>query len=335
MMVPGARNLITDVAGLLVGNAQDADLKSGTTVLLGATPFTASYAVMGGAPGTRDTDLLEPDKSVPSVDALVLSGGSAFGLDAASGVVAELRAQGRGFSLGSLHVPLVPAAILADLLNGGNKAWHDNPYPDLGARAFATATDEFDLGSVGAGTGALTGNLKGGLGSASLVLDSGATVGALVAVNPIGSVTTPGGRHFWAAPFELNGEFGGLGPDPSHGLGYAITAKKPGAMSALGNTTIAIVATDASLDKAAAKRLAVAAHDGIGRATLPAHMPMDGDLVFAAATAQRKAAVDAREMAFLCHAGAMCLSRAIARAVYLATPAEGDILPCWRDLNSA
>ena len=334
-MGPGARNLITDVAGLMVGNAQDEDLKSGSTVLLGTAPFTASYAVMGGAPGTRDTDLLEPDKSVQSVDALVLSGGSAFGLDAASGVVAGLRAQGRGFSLGALHVPLVPTAILADLLNGGQKNWQDNPYPELGARALAGARDDFDLGSVGAGTGALTGTLKGGLGSASLVLDSGVTVGALVAVNPIGNVTTPGARHFWAAPFELNQEFGGLGPDPLSGLGYTITSKKPAAMSALGNTTIAIVATDATLDKAAAKRLAVAAHDGIGRATLPAHMPMDGDLVFSAATAQKKAMVDDREMAFLCHAGAMCLSRAIARAVYLATPSDGDILPCWRDLNPA
>jgi L-aminopeptidase/D-esterase-like protein len=285
MMVPGARNLITDVEGLMVGNSEDTKLKSGSTVLVGAAPFTASYAVMGGAPGTRDTDLLEPDKSVQAVDALVLLGGSAFGLDAASGVVAGLSAQGRGFLLGALHVPLVPAAILADLLNGGNKNWQVNPYPSLGARAFEAAANNFNLGNVGAGTGALTGTLKGGLGSTSLVLDSGATVGALVAVNPIGNVTTPSGRHFWAAPFELNQEFGGLGPDPSKGLGYAITAKKLGAMSVLGNTTIAIVATDVALDKAAAKRLAVAAHDGIGRATLPAHMPMDGDLVFAAATA--------------------------------------------------
>ena len=335
MMGPGARNLITDVAGLRVGNAQDLELKSGSTVLLGAVPFTASYAVMGGAPGTRDTDLLEPDKSVQTIDALVLSGGSAFGLDAASGVVSGLRAQGRGFPLGDLRVPLVPAAVLADLRNGGAKNWHHNPYPDLGARALAAASVGFELGSVGAGLGALTGTLKGGLGSASLVLDSGATVGALVAVNPIGNVTTPGGRHFWAAPFELNGEFGGLGPDPSAGLGYAIKSQKPGALSALSNTTIAIVATDAALDKAAVKRLAVAAHDGIGRATIPAHMPMDGDLVFAAATRRRVGAVTDQEMAFLCHAGAMCLTRAIARAVYLATPAAGDVLPCWRDLNAA
>ena len=160
-MGPGARNLITDVAGLMVGNAQDEDLKSGSTVLLGTAPFTASYAVMGGAPGTRDTDLLEPDKSVQSVDALVLSGGSAFGLDAASGVVTGLRAQGRGFSLGALHVPLVPTAILADLLNGGQKNWQDNPYPELGARALAGARDDFDLGSVGVGTGALTGTRSG------------------------------------------------------------------------------------------------------------------------------------------------------------------------------
>ena len=217
-MKTGLKNLITDVEGLVVGNAQNEKLKSGVSVLIGEAPFTASVDVMGGAPGTRDTDLLAPDKSVEKVDGFVLSGGSAFGLDAASGVVSALREKGRGFAVGSALVPLVPAAILFDLENGGDKNWQENPYPALGREAFYAAGADFDLGSVGAGTGALTARHKGGLGSASLVLDSGITIGALVAVNPFGSVTTPDEAHFWAAPFEIDNEFGGRGVDPRTSL---------------------------------------------------------------------------------------------------------------------
>ena len=332
-MIPGPRNLITDVPGLLVGNAEDAALKSGATVLTALAPFTASVQVMGGAPGSRETDLLAPDKSVARIDALVLSGGSAFGLDACSGVVDALRARGRGFRIADAVIPLVPGAILFDLLNGGDKAWAENPYRALGRAAFEAAGADFALGSAGAGTGALTATLKGGLGSASLVLDSGITVGALVAANPMGSVTTPGERHFWAAPFEIDGEFGGLGPDPASGLGRALESRKMRAMQARtperANTTIAIVATDAALGKAQCQRLATAAHDGIGRATVPAHAPGDGDLVFALATDAKSLAEPERDLALICHAAALCLSRAIARAVYLARPAPGDLLPCW------
>jgi L-aminopeptidase/D-esterase-like protein len=335
-MQPGPRNLITDIAGLRVGNAQDARLKSGTTVLTADAPFTASYAVMGGAPGSRETDLLEPDKSAPAVDALVLSGGSAFGLAAADGVMAGLRAAGRGFAVGPARIPLVPAAILFDLINNGDKDWDDNPYPALGRAALDAASADFALGSVGAGTGAMTAMLKGGLGSASLVLPTGHTVGALVGVNPMGSVTTPGERHFWAAPFEIGDEFGGLGPDPRGGLGRAFQSRKHEIMhgSVRGNTTIAIVATDAALTKTQAKRMAVAAHDGIGRATLPAHAPFDGDLVFAAATGGIPGPVEGPALALIGHAAALCLSRAIARAVYHATPAADDMLPCWSTLNA-
>ena len=332
-MIPGPRNLITDVPGLLVGNAEDAALKSGATVLTALAPFTASVQVMGGAPGSRETDLLAPDKSVARIDALVLSGGSAFGLDACSGVMDALRARGRGFRIADAVIPLVPGAILFDLLNGGDKAWAENPYRALGRAAFEGAGADFALGSAGAGTGALTATLKGGLGSASLVLDSGITVGALVAANPMGSVTTPGERHFWAAPFEIDGEFGGLGPDPASGLGRALESRKMRAMQARtperANTTIAIVATDAALGKAQCQRLATAAHDGIGRATVPAHAPGDGDLVFALATDAKPLAEPERDLALICHAAALCLSRAIARAVYLARPAPGDLLPCW------
>lgn len=339
LMTPGPKNLITDIPGLLVGNAEDAALKSGVTVLTADAPFTASVHVMGGAPGTRETDLLAPDKSVAAVDALVLSGGSAFGLDACGGVTAGLRAAGRGFAVGPATVPIVPGAILFDLLNGGDKDWDENPYPALGRRALAAAAPDFALGSAGAGTGALTATLKGGLGSASLVLEDGTTVGALVAANPMGSATTPTDRHFWAAPFEIDGEYGGAGPDPEPGLGRSLNSRKLAAMMALGqaadqqdraNTTIAIVATDAALTKAQCQRVAIVAHDGIGRAILPAHMPGDGDLVFSAATGARAlTGHPERALAQIAHAASLCLSRAIARAVFLARPAPGDLLPCW------
>ncbi len=334
-MTPGPRNLITDVPGLRVGNAQDGTLKSGTTVLTADAAFTASVHVMGGAPGTRETDLLAPDKSVTRVDAIALSGGSAFGLDACSGVSDALRVQGRGFPVGETVVPIVPGAILFDLLNGGDKEWEENPYRALGRRAFDNAGGDFVLGTAGAGTGALAAMHKGGLGSASLVLDNGITVGALVAANPLGSVTTPGERHFWAAPFEIGDEFGGLGPDPNAGLGRPPPSRKAQAMRGdpeKTNTTIAIVATDAALSKPQCQRVAVAAHDGIARAVLPAHTPGDGDLVFGVSTGARALSTDA-ELGMIGHAASICLARAIARAVYLATPAQGDLLPCWSVLH--
>ncbi|MFT6676833.1 MAG: D-aminopeptidase [Sulfitobacter sp.] len=329
-MKTGPKNLITDVPGLLVGNAQDEQLKSGSTVVTAAAPFVASVQVMGGAPGTRETDLLAPDKSVDAVDALVLSGGSAYGLDACSGVVDGLRACGRGFQVRDAVIPLVPGAILFDLLNGGAKDWAENPYRALGRAAFEEASADFELGSVGAGTGALSAMVKGGLGSASLVLPDGSIVGALVAANPVGAITTPGDRHFYAAPFEMGTEFGGLGCDPASGLGLNMDSRKMRAMSARENTTIAIVATDAKLSKAACQRIATAAHDGIGRATVPAHTPHDGDLVFALSTGTGPEG----DSLLIGHAASLCLARAIARAAYEATPAEGDLLPCWRTLNA-
>jgi L-aminopeptidase/D-esterase-like protein len=331
-MKPGPKNLITDVPGLRVGNAQDDRIKTGTTVLLADDPFTASVHVMGGAPGTRETDLLAPDKSVAAVDALVLSGGSAYGLDACSGVVDGLRKAGRGFRVGDATIPLVPGAIIFDLLNGGEKDWDDNPYRAIGRAALDAAGVDFGLGTVGAGTGALSAMVKGGLGSASLQLPDGTMVGALVAANPVGAVTTPGDRHFYAAPFEVNGEFGGLGPDPATGLGMSLESRKAAARSPRENTTIAIVATDATLTKAQCQRMAVAAHDGIGRATVPAHTPHDGDLVFALSTGARE--VDQMALTLIGHAASLCLARAIARAIYHATPAPGDLLPCWSDLNA-
>lgn len=324
-MRPGPRNLITDVPGLRVGNADDAVLRSGSTVLVADAPFTAAVHVMGGAPGTRETDLLAPDRLVQQVDALVLSGGSAFGLDAASGVSDGLRALGRGYAVGTQKVPIVPAAILFDLLNGGAKDWVDNPYRALGRQALAAAAAEFAIGSAGAGYGATTHGLKGGLGSASAVLANGVTVGALVAVNALGSVTCGPVGQFWAAPWEMAGEFGGMGLperfDPGH---EPPPTKAPGSA-----TTIAIVATDAALTQAECLRLATAAQDGIARAIVPSHTLLDGDLVFAAATGARPLANPVADAFLLGHAAACCLSRAIARAVFAASSLPGDPLPNW------
>ncbi|WP_158964986.1 P1 family peptidase [Chachezhania sediminis] len=340
-MRPGPRNVITDVPGLLVGNAQDAALRSGTTVLMHESrAMTASCAIHGGAPGTREVALLDPEKSVAGVDAIVLSGGSTYGLDAASGVVAGLRARKRGLALHTLHIPLVPAAIVFDLLNGGDKDWTDTPYPALGRAAFEAAAPDFALGSHGAGCGALTGTMKGGLGSASYVMEDGTTVGALVVVNAVGAACTPGEKHFWAAPFEVDGEFGGLGPDPATGLGPGYVSQKLAAFAEHANTTIAIVATDATLTKAEARRMAIAAHDGIGRAVVPAHLPSDGDLVFAVSTGDRPTPEDQGGMQGLnpilpnlCHVAALVLARAVARGVYLAETQPGDIMPTWAALN--
>ncbi|MFV0244601.1 MAG: P1 family peptidase [Qingshengfaniella sp.] len=326
-MQPGPANLITDVAGLRVGNAEDKALRSGVTLLTADRPFTAAVHVMGGAPGTTETDLLAPDKLVQQVDALVLAGGSAFGLGAADGVRDALRHQGRGFAVGDQRVPIVPGAILFDLLNGGDKGWPVSPYPALGAQALAAARPDFALGTTGAGYGATAGRLKGGLGSASLVLD-GITVGALVAVNALGQVTVGDTRHFWAAPFEIGDEFGGCGPAPrmppppiprlTRGPGEA--------------TTIAIVATDAALDQAQATRLAVAAHDGLARAIVPAHSLLDGDLVFAAATGAVPLPDPVATPFRLGHAAALCLSRAVARGVHAARALPGDTVPSWQSL---
>ena len=329
----GPQNLITDIRGLRVGNAQDAALKSGSTVLLGDVPFTASVHVMGGGPGTRETDLLAPDKTVQKVDALVRSGGSAFGLDACGGVVDGLRKMGRGFAIGNVTVPIVPGAIVFDLLNGGDKSWDLNPYPALGRAALKDAAQSFTLGSVGAGTGAMAARHKGGLGSASVVLPDGTTVAALVVVNALGSVTTHGDRHFWAAPFEMDSEFGGLGPDPTARYTAPEPSRKERAMgshASIGaNTTIAIIATDATLAKTQCHRLAVNAHDGMARAIVPSHTPLDGDLVFGVSTGTG-APVDHAAYAPIGAAAATCLSRAIARAIYEATPAQGDLITTYR-----
>jgi L-aminopeptidase/D-esterase-like protein len=322
------RNLITDVAGILVGHADDARLASGVTAIIFEEPAVTAVDVRGGAPATRETDLLEPHRTAERIDAVVLSGGSAFGLDAGAGVQAFLRECGRGFAIGDIRVPLVCGASMFDLLNGGDKNWgRFPPYRDLGYNAAAKAASTFALGTAGAGFGATTVNLQGGLGSASAVTRDGHTVGALAVVNACGSVNVGAGPHFWAAPFEVDREFGGLG-FPSK---VPVAALTPIAKGRPGeNTTIAILATDAALTKAQAKELAVIAQDGLTRAIYPAHTTLDGDTVFAAATGRRPLADPVNEITELGAVAANTLARAIARGVFEAKSLPGG-LPSWRD----
>ena len=333
----GPLNLITDVPGLKVGQAEGAAVRSGVTVILPDERAVAACDVRGGAPGTRETDALAADTLVEAVDAIVLAGGSVYGLAAADGVVAHLGADARGYALrpgpGVPRSPIVPAAILYDLANGGDKAWGlEPPYRALGLAAVAAAGERFALGTAGAGYGAMSGGLKGGIGSASAVAADGLTVGAIVAVNSFGAAVAPGGRTFWAAPFELGAEFGGLGaaglaaaPD-DWGLAKRAPADRQ-------HTTIACVATDLVLTPAEARRVAVMAQDGLARALRPVHSPFDGDVVFALSTG-RRTINEARPMA-IARAGALaadCLARAVARAVFEAAAWPGADVRCWRDL---
>ncbi len=320
---PGPRNLITDVGGLLVGNAHDERVRTGATVVLAETEAVAAVDIRGGAPGTRETDALDPVSLVDTIHAVTLSGGSVFGLEAAAGVTHLLAERGRGFTFGDQPkpTPVVPGAILFDIRNGGDKDWGDTPpYRALGMAACEAASADFALGNHGAGFGALAGTLKGGLGSASLRWQ-GATVGALVAVNSFGSALVPGTGRFWAAPFEIGGEFGGLGAAPHCAPHAPLAGTKaealPDAAGAGQNTTIAVVATDAALTRSEAKRLAIMAADGMARALRPVHTPYDGDLVFALATG-RVPLAEPRPLTLGC-LGALAadtLARAIARGVY-------------------
>ncbi len=319
-------NLITDIPGIAVGHATDLTLGSGCTAVLFDRAAVMAVTIRGGAPGGRDTAMLEPEMTRQEIDGVVLSGGSVFGLDAAGGAQAWLREQGRGFRLRGALVPLVSAAIVFDLLNGGDKGWgRFSPYRELGyAAAQAAVHDAFPLGTVGAGTGATTSTLKGGLGSASATTANGHLVGAIVTVNAVGSATIGDGPHFWAAPWEVGHEFGGLGM-PAH---PDTTLRMKGA-PVPPSTTIALVATDAKLTKAQAKRLAIMADDGLARAIHPAHAPMDGDTVFAAATGSG-AAVDDLALSEMGHVAACTLARAIGRGVFHATALPyPDALPAW------
>jgi len=292
MFRPGPKNLITDVAGLGVGHADAAAAKTGVTVLRCAAAWNAAVDVRGGAPGLRETEVLAPENLVGRVHALVLAGGSVFGLAAADGVAAALSAEGIGLNLrpGTHAIPIVPAAVLHDLSNGGDKAWGAAPpYRELGVSALRAAGADFAQGCAGAGYGAMAGLSKGGIGSASLDLGDGLVVGALVAVNA-------------------------SDPAPAQSR-----LQQLGRLQAGANTTLAVVACTADLATVECKRVAMMAHDGIARAVRPAHTPFDGDTVFALASAavggsgrQQRPALIAR----LGSAGADCVARAIARAVH-------------------
>jgi D-aminopeptidase len=311
---PHPRNLLTDIPGIRVGHADDARVASGVTAILLDEPVVTAVDVRGGGPGTRETDLLDPARTVERIDAIALSGGSAFGLDAASGVQAYLRGIGRGYAVGTARVPLVPGAILFDLLNGGDKNWgRYPPYRELAYAAAERAGTDFALGSVGAGLGATTVNFKGGIGSASAVTEAGFAVAALAAVNAAGSVVIDDGPWFWAAPYEQNGEFGGHGFPPAMPA-RALAARTKGAPRQ--NTTLVVVATDAALSKAQAKHLAVMAQDGLARAIHPVHTPLDGDIVFAVATARRPFDNPFFDLTAIGTAAAQVVARAIGRGVF-------------------
>ncbi|MET4387735.1 L-aminopeptidase/D-esterase-like protein [Bradyrhizobium sp. F1.4.3] len=327
------KNLLTDIDGVRVGHAEDAKVASGTTAIIFDSPAVAAIDVRGGGPGTREGALLDLASTVERVDAIALSGGSAFGIDAGGGVQAWLAEQGRGFRVHEALIPLVPGAILFDLLNGGDKAWgRFAPYRDLGYAAAVSAGTEFALGSVGAGLGATTATFKGGLGSASAVTTDGIKVAAIIAVNAVGSATVGDGPWFWAAPFEVNGEFGGHGlPDNFTDDMLRMRIKGGPAASERENTTIGVVVTDAVLTKPQAKRLAMIAHTGFARAIYPVHAPTDGDVLFAAATCAKpiEPVVGLTELGMV---AANVVARAIARGVYSAAalPLAGA-LPAWKD----
>jgi L-aminopeptidase/D-esterase-like protein len=318
------------LAGVRVGHAHDARIASGVTAIVFDTANVASVVTRGGAPGTRDTTLLEPEMTVAGVDAVLLSGGSVFGLDAAGGAISLLRREGRGIPIGALKVPIAVEAIVFDLMNGGDKSWgRMPPYWELGWQATETAGGgRFDLGTVGGGYGATTCNLKGGLGSASAVTTSGYAVGAIAVVNAVGSAVIGEGPHFWAASCEVGAEFGGLGL-PTHLPPEMLRLRMK---HSLPSTTVALVVTDAVLTKSQVKRLAIMADDGLARALRPVHAPTDGDTVFAVATLQKPVHDQILELTDIGLAAADCLARAVARGVYEATalpfPAA---LPAWKD----
>jgi L-aminopeptidase/D-esterase-like protein len=326
------KNLLTDIPGVRVGHAHDETVASGVTAVIFDKAAVASADVRGGGPGIRDGALLEPVNTVERIDAIALSGGSAFGLEAGGGVQAWLAEQGRGFAVADALIPIVPGAVQFDMLNGGNKKWGKfPPYRDLGYAAATAARWQFELGTVGAGFGATTVNFKGGLGSASAVLSNGVRVAAIASVNAVGSVTVGDGPWFWAAPFEQNSEFGGRGLPPSFTPDMLAMRLKGGpAASSIENTTLAIVVTDAILTKAQVQRLAIIAQTGFARAIYPVHAPLDGDIVFAAATGEKQ--ID--PLYGLTELGAVAanvIARAIARGVYEATalPFAGT-LPSWK-----
>jgi D-aminopeptidase len=320
---PGPKNLITDIAGLKIGQAEDADVKTGVTVILPDQPARCGVDVRGGGPGTRETDALGSSGLVDRAHAIVLSGGSVYGLDAASSVTAHLGARGIGYVVAPPPVPvspIVPSAILFDNANGGKKDWGTNPpFARLGVQALENVSAEFELGRAGAGFGASAGMYPGGLGSASEQVGE-FMVGAIIAANPVGSPFMPGTDCFWAWPFEQEGEYGGVRP-PSDFTLQPATDTKLALMKAAGAATIiGVVATNAALELRALNRLAAMAQDGMAMAVQPSHTPLDGDTIFALSVGDTALPEPTPvHLAELGAAAARCVARAIARGVYEAS----------------
>ena len=322
----GPKNSITDVDGFLVGNAHDNKIKSGATVLTRSTSFRASVSILGGAPGTKETDLLSPDKIVENIDGIVLAGGSAFGLDASSGVMDCLRSQNRGFDTGTIKVPIVPSAILFDLKNGGCKDWKINPYRDLGQNAFLNVSDEFEIGSVGAGCGATTSVVKGGLGTTSIFYGDRIKVGALVAVNSVGSPCFPGTNILYS---DFYGD---------HNKHF----EKPPTSSLINSTklltgeatTLGIVCTNLNFNKSDLNRIATSAHSGIARAIEPSHTPFDGDIIFSATSGTQPIDSKDKDLMLVCQLSALCVTQAVSSAIKAARRKIGDQIDCWVDLKT-
>jgi L-aminopeptidase/D-esterase-like protein len=308
------------VSGLTIGHASDERVNTGTTVIIPDQAAVASVHVVGGSPGTRETDLLSPIQAVEHVDALVLSGGSAYGLDAASGVQAWLRENDRGYPVPPLRIPIVPAAILFDLRNDGDKNWgRYPPYRDLGFQAAEQATDCSATGRVGAGYGATTATGPGGLGIASQSLGEDGSIMAVMAVNAAGSPHIGSSGHYWAAGFERDNEFGGMGlPHPWPADATAVTTKAGHSKAGM-NTTIGVIITDIAISKVEAKQIAVVAHDGFARALYPVHTPGDGDLLFVLSTGEKQCSREDVSLLSLGTAGANVVARAIAQGVYAAS----------------
>ncbi|MGG7564907.1 P1 family peptidase [Rhodovulum sp. DZ06] len=361
---PGPRNLIDDVPGLAVGQAEDGALRTGVTVLLPAAPCPAGADVRGGGPGVREVHALDAENLVGAAHAVTLSGGSALGLGGGDAVAAALSAMGRGLEMGPDHpaVPIVPGAILYDLGPHSAAAYAKDgpPHPALARAALEAAlaveargpgAGGFALGSHGAGCGAKAGAVKGGIGSASLEIAPGLFVGAIVAANPVGSVRMSPDGPFWAWPWEIGGEFGGLRPGPDWAgdpaplpadmklrfdaatlFEDAAAPEGPGVGPGVGgNTAIGAVAVNADLTAAECKRVAMMAQDGLARAIRPAHTPFDGDTIFALAPGEGahrvsigEGRIRAARLAAIGSAAADCVARAVARGVWEAESAPGE-----------
>ncbi len=333
MAAIGKHNALTDVAGITVGHYTDTDAVCGVTVVICAEGAVTGVDVRGSAPGTRETDLLAPANLVQHAQAVVLSGGSVFGLAASDGVVRWLAKKGIGFPLDKNHVaPIVPAAVIYDL--GRGSEFVPPICAEWGQKACRAASNgPVAGGCVGAGTGAWSGSIKGGLGTASLVTDAGITVAALVVVNSGGSVIDPATGRPWEMGLQIEAEFGRQGK-------RAVKLPPLSESSAAQNTTIAVVACDAILSKVQAHKVAQMAHDGMARAIRPAHTMFDGDTIFCMATGKRKlpempgffSAPQAQTINDIGHTAANCISRAIIRAILSAESMAGMAAFC--DLNN-